>query len=103
MSSDRADHDLVAAAKRVDVVDLAGAIIARPRRAIVSTAGQLALALAFESAWEIAVEAQVLIALLDGPITIAMDVEGARARAQADHIRELFAAMTTQIPTTEEE
>lgn len=55
-----ADDKLMRAAARVDVIDLAGAIIARPRHAMVSTAGQLALAHAVERFWEVAVEAEVL-------------------------------------------
>lgn len=54
------DEKLMQAAAAVDVIELAGAIIARPRRAQVSTAGQLALAHAVERFWEIAVEAEVL-------------------------------------------
>lgn len=54
------DEKLMQAAAAVDVIDLAGAIIARPRHAMVSTAGQLALAHAVERFWEIAIEAEVL-------------------------------------------
>lgn len=55
-----ADEALMQAAAAVDVIELAGAIIARPRRVQVSTAGQLALAHAVERFWEVAVEAEVL-------------------------------------------
>ncbi len=55
-----ADQALMEAAAAVDVIELAGAIIARPRHAMVSTAGQLALAHAVERFWEVAVEAEVL-------------------------------------------
>lgn len=55
-----ADDKLMLAAAHVDVIDLAGAIIARPRHAMVSVAGQLALAHAVERFWEVAVEAEVL-------------------------------------------
>lgn len=82
---------LMAAAAQVDVVDLAGRIIANPRRTIVSTGGQLALALAFERTWAIAVEAEVLaraLALPAGPVRDhAVQQQAATVRSMMDAIR----------------
>jgi len=87
-------------AAEIDVIDLAGQIIADPRRARVSTAGQLALASAVEAFWAISVEANVLVrALALSELTEAGATDQARQAAiavQADTIRKQLAAISGQ-------
>lgn len=102
---------LRALAAKVEVMDVAGEIIARPRHARVSTIQQLALALAFEQAWAIVLEANVLVHLLDRglPCTGALpyseaDQQHRRAiEDQAALIRKLLAPMRQPQPKTEGE
>ncbi|MEO9612611.1 MAG: hypothetical protein ABJG86_09840 [Nitratireductor sp.] len=54
------DDGLRQSAAEVDVLDLAGRIIANPRRTCVSQAGELALANAVEAFWSVALEAECM-------------------------------------------
>lgn len=90
---------LMAAASEVDVIDLAGAIIANPDRAMVSLVGQLALALAFEKSWEICIEADLLVRALAVPVT--GDAGALTVQRQADRIAELMTALRGETPTEE--
>ncbi|MHB2265842.1 hypothetical protein [Aliihoeflea sp. PC F10.4] len=62
---------LIAAADRVDVIDVAGRVIAAPRRNAVSVTAAEALALchATERFWAVALEADLLVRALKIPIT----------------------------------
>lgn len=73
--------DLIEAADAVDVIDLAGAIIANPswRAPMTSTAGIVALAHAVEAFWAVALEAEVLARAL------ALTVAGPDETAVRDH------------------
>lgn len=87
-----ADDRLMQAAAAVDVIDLAGAIITRPRHAMVSVAGQLALAHAVERFWEVAVEAEVLARALrqqePGQLRdLAVESQAKRVMALMDALR----------------
>lgn len=85
------------AAIAVDVIDAAGRIIAHPRRhAPSASAGEvLAIAHAFERAWEVAIEAELLVRALRLPRagdrsdeTIDLAIQ-----RQADRVSELMAAI----------
>lgn len=96
---------LAALAAEVDVIELAGRIIADPRRARVSTAAQLALASAVEHFWSVCVEAHVLISALALPEN---DEQGradlarlAAIDAQASIIRNQLAALGGETSTQE--
>lgn len=54
------DRALLDAVNRVDVMDAAGKLIANPRRAMVSLAGQIAMAVAVERLQAVAIEAELL-------------------------------------------
>lgn len=60
---------LIAAAAKVDVIDVAGRIISNPRRHFPTLAEGLALACAAESFHGVMVEAQLLVRALQLPIT----------------------------------
>jgi hypothetical protein len=62
-------EDLRKLADQVAVLDLAGAMIANPERAMVSRAGVLALALATESFWAVVIEADLLVRALAEPVS----------------------------------
>lgn len=88
-------HEL---ASEVDVLDLAGSIIASPRRATVSLAGQLALATAVERMWEVCLEADILVRALAMQTETFVTEEQFAVRdhaiqTQADTIVRLLAAM----------
>lgn len=93
--SDR--EKLVELASQIDVIELAGRIIADPRRVRVSLAGELALASAVETFWAIAVEAHVLVRALALPETnlkgLADTARLAAIDAQAANIRKQLAAL----------
>lgn len=81
---------LLASAGQVDIMDVAGAIVANPERAMVSVAAKLALALFAERAWEVCLEAD----LLARAVTLPADAASAHAiRTQADRVRTLMAAL----------
>lgn len=83
-------------ASTVDVLDLAGSIIARPRHTQVSLAAELALALAVERFWAICLEAEILANALALPMP-----DGARDHAiatQAQTIRSEMAALRGDPP-----
>jgi hypothetical protein len=84
------DETLMAAVAAIDVVDLAGAIIHRPRHAMVSTAGQLALALAFEKAWAICLEAEVLARALAEPREDALGLRALTIEMQTGRVLALM-------------
>ncbi|MEC9247164.1 MAG: hypothetical protein VYB05_20580, partial [Pseudomonadota bacterium] len=60
------EQNLLSAASKVDVIDLAGRIIANPRRNAIaaSAADVVALAYAAERFWSIAIEAEILVRAL---------------------------------------
>jgi hypothetical protein len=90
------EEKLRVAAAEVDVVDLAGAIVANPVRGTIACtqAGTLALALAFELAWAISLEADVLVRALKLPITgndEQDDVRDHAIQSQIDAVEHLLA------------
>lgn len=96
MAADLAPH-----VAQVDVLDLAGRIITNPRRASISTAGGLALALALESSWAVAIEAEILVRALAMPITGNDAADAARDHAiqvQSDLVSKLMAAIRGETP-----
>lgn len=106
MTTDPKAKGLLEAAGRVDVIDAAGRIIANPRRNAVaaSAAEALALAWAVERFWEVAIEAEVLVRLLqveraDFATSAGYDATVAAAQAQIARINELM----NEIRGTEEE
>ena len=101
------DARILAAAAQVDVVDLAGHIIANPVRGAIgaSQAGTLALALAFESAWAVVIEADLLVRALKMPITGNDENDAVRDHAiqtQLDAVERLIAPMRQTTPTEQE-
>lgn len=84
-----ADKGLLEAVSSVDVMDTAGRIIASPRRAMVSLADQLAMALAIEQLQAIAIEAELLVralALPENGDEAAMAVKDHAVQAQIDRV-----------------
>lgn len=85
------------AAMAVDVIDTAGRIIAHPHRhAPSASAGEvLALAYAFERAWEVAIEAGLLARALAMPTgTTGLDeLRDLAIERQAARVTELMAAI----------
>jgi hypothetical protein len=98
--SDLRTHALLAAVAKVDVIDLAGAIIANPDRAKVSTAAQVALALFAERAWEVCIEADLLVRAFGLPQETDQQVDIAEhiINAQAARVTELMAALRGETP-----
>jgi hypothetical protein len=96
---------LHAMATQVDVIDLAGAIIASPLRKMPSQAGQLAMAYALERMWEICLEAEVLVNALERTMPWseqADDEDREQVATTAGHIRALMRAISQQSRTPEE-
>lgn len=81
----------------VDVLELAGQIIANTRRTQVSLAGELALARAVENCWAVCVEADVLVRALGRPVFSGSDAAEQERdmliETQAAIIRKQLAAM----------
>lgn len=93
---------LMEAVAQVDVLELAGRIIADPRRARVSLAGDLALAIAVERFWEVALEADLLTRALALPETGEQEATALKdhaIRTQADRVRALTAAIRGETNT----
>lgn len=98
MTDDEREARLLSAAMQVDVIELAGRIIANPTRnaPAVSAAGAVALAFAADRFWEIALEAEVLAALVNNPL---MNDDGStvtpdpKASAQARRVAALMNAL----------
>lgn len=67
------DRALLEAVARVDVMDTAGKLIANPRRAVISLAEQLAMAIAIEQFQAIAIEADRLARALTALPDHALD------------------------------
>lgn len=84
-------------AELVDVLDLAGRIIANPRRARVSLAGEVALAHAVETFWEVALEADLLVRALNGTGPDP-DVRNQTVRQRSAQITRLIAAIRGETP-----
>jgi len=78
----------------VGVIDLAACIIANPRRARVSLAGELALALAVKQFWLICLEADILVHALALPETTD---DGRADTARADMIAAQAATIQTHL------
>jgi hypothetical protein len=87
------DAKLKAAVAEIDVIDLAGRIIANPRRTQVSQAGELALAMAVERFWEIAIEAELLVRALDMQAGDYPEVREAAIEHQAATVKTMMAAL----------
>lgn len=88
----------------VDVLDLCGRIIADPQRAMVSRAGEVALARAVERLWEVCLEAELLVRALAMPPTdltgeeqVAMRVHA--IQTQAATVGRLLAALRGETNT----
>lgn len=84
--------ELLALAGQVDAVEAAGRMIARPERAMISRAEILALAIATEKLWEVALEAQILVLTLEQsmPWATTDDEHAERCFLQAGHLNELL-------------
>lgn len=101
-----ADEGLLEAVARVDVMDLAGRIIAQPRRARVSTAGELALALAVERLQGVAIEAELLVSALELPESgneHNMAVKDHAVQVQIDRVRAELATLRGKTNTDKQE
>lgn len=89
----------------VDVLDVAGRMVANPSRAMVSRAALLAMAHSVERMWEICVEANVLVHALAMAMPCAgTDESGEQAERvalQACRVRDLLAAMSGPQPELE--
>lgn len=97
---------LLDSAGEIDVLELAGTIIANPRRARVSTAGEMALACAVEAFWSVALEAECLVAALDALADAGADERAALRKRCVEHslaIRREMAAMRGPTPNQTEE
>lgn len=93
--------ELFALAGRVDVIDAAGRMIARPVRAMISRAETLALAIATEKLWEVCLEAELLARAVAIPETGKPIEDGLRSIAvdtQATIVLQLMAALRPQTP-----
>lgn len=88
---------LATAAARVDVIDLAGRIIADPRRAAVSMAGQLALAKHFEEVLAVALAAQELSHLHIRRMFILSGEAGDQGDDEYDEIETRMDALAAEI------
>ena len=60
-----ADRLLVEAVRQADAMDAAGRLIANPRRAVISLAEQVAMAIAVERLQAVAIEAELLVNALE--------------------------------------
>ncbi|MFH1796298.1 MAG: hypothetical protein ABIF45_17550 [Pseudomonadota bacterium] len=98
--SDPRTHALLAAVAEVDVIDVAGAIIANPDRAKVSTAAQVALALFSERAWAVCLEADLLARAIHMP---AGDTRDYAIAVQAERVSTLMAALRGETPKENED
>lgn len=90
------DQALLATVAQIDVMDLSGRIIANPRRARVSTADALALAIVVERLQGIALEAELLVNTLGLPETGSADEMALKDHAvetQTDRVRAELAAL----------
>lgn len=96
---------LLAAARQVDVLDVAGAILANPDRAMVSLAAKVAMAIALERCWEVCLEADLLVSALAQAMPWATtDAEHAEHVAlQAAYVRSLMAALRDGAPTEKQQ
>ncbi len=106
MTLPQQDAELLAAAYATDVMDVAGRIIANPRRARVSLADELALALAIEQLQAIAIEADVLvraIALPEDGNDRAMALKDHAIQTQLVTVRALIAAARGETNTDKQE
>lgn len=100
-----ADPKLIQAVGEIDVLELAGRIIADPHRVSLSTAGGLALALALESAWAVAVDAEVLVNALEMTMPWSQEADAEhqeRVAITAGHIRNQMAAIRGDTETPQE-
>lgn len=98
------DPKLLQEAAQVDVLDLAGRILADPRRANASQAGELALAFAVETFWSIAIEAEALVNAIEQLADASSEERAALRERRVGHctaIRTILAAVRGE--TTEEE
>jgi hypothetical protein len=88
--------ELLRQASQVDVLDLAGRIIANPDRAMCSQAGKLALAISVERMWEVCLEADQLARALERTMPWDRDADPQHQRRVADavgYVRDLMAAL----------
>lgn len=99
------DAGLIAAAGKVDIMDVAGRILARPRRGATSaTVAQIfALAWAAEKFWAVAIEAELLARAVRLPETGNQNGDAAKDHAvqlQVDRVLALMAEIRGE-PNTE--
>ena len=97
--------ELLRQAVEVDVMDLAGRIISNPRRARVSLAGEVAMAMAIERLQAVAIETEILVNRLEEAMPwAATDDEHVEAVAlQMAEIRDLIRAMRGEPNTDKQE
>lgn len=106
MTLSKEDAALLAAASAVDVMDVAGRIIANPRRARVSLADELALAQAVEQLQEIAIEADILVRAVELPEDgndHSMALKDHAIQSQLDRLRALIAMARGETNTDKQE
>lgn len=106
MTLSQPDAALLAAVRLVDVMEIAGRIIANPRRAHVSLVDELALALALDQLQAIAIEAELLVAAIALPEDGESHREALKDHAiqsQLDNLRALIAAARGETNTDKQE
>lgn len=89
------DRKLLAAAATADIMAAAGRMIARPWRANLSLAEQLAMSIALEATQAVLIEARLLLAALDLPERgrEAADLKAHAVETQMHRLREALAAL----------
>lgn len=104
--TDPRDTALLRLAAEIDVIDLAGQIIANPRATRVSLAGELALACGVERFWAVCLETELLIRALDMPIVGTSENAATRHHAiftQIATVRRLMAELRGETNTANQE
>ncbi len=89
--------DLIRAAEQVDVIELAGRIIANPSRAMCSEAGKLAMAYAVEAFWAWALSGHELARLHRRRMHILSGEAGDQGDLEMDGIERRMDALALEI------
>ncbi len=89
------DRKLLGAAAEADIMAAAGRMIARPWRANLSLAEQLAMSIALEATQAVLIEARLLLAALEMPERgrEAADLKAHAVQTQMHRLREALAAL----------